>query len=207
MTPIRPATRLPAVNAPHRHAARTGGPRPFAAIFAVPPKLAPPQSLGTAEPGRRTGASAGAEEGAGARQPVAAARRGSGDSEAERAPFTPDAIDALDTTARRTALLAPPQLIAPATPTTEPTTAVAARSVASLEELLPQLVKRIAWAGDRRKASLQLELADASPHAGSTVTVHAEEGRVRVEVDGHDADALRERVLARLARRGISVER
>ena len=73
-----------------------------------------------------------------------------------------------------------------------------------MEELLPQLVRRIAWAGDRRRGTVQLELG-AGPHAGTTITVHAEEGRVRVELEG-PAGELRERILARLARHGLDVE-
>ena len=74
-----------------------------------------------------------------------------------------------------------------------------------MEELLPQLVRRIAWAGDRRKGTVQLELG-AGRHAGTTVTVHANDGRVRVEIQGVDVEELRSRIAARLRGHGIVVE-
>jgi hypothetical protein len=86
-----------------------------------------------------------------------------------------------------------------------PAEEVPARAKISLEELHPQLVRRIAWAGDRRRGSVQLELG-AGPHAGTTVTVHADDGRVRVQLEGSGADALRARIAGRLARRGLHVE-
>lgn len=75
-----------------------------------------------------------------------------------------------------------------------PTEAVPARARISMEELLPQLVRRIAWAGDQRRGSVQLELGSGR-YAGTVITVHAEEGRVRVQVEG-DSE-LRERLEAR----------
>jgi hypothetical protein len=73
-----------------------------------------------------------------------------------------------------------------------------------MEELLPQLVKRIAWAGDRRRGSVQMELG-AGRHAGTTVTVHSDDGRVRVELQGHHVEELRTRINDRLRRRGLDV--
>lgn len=78
----------------------------------------------------------------------------------------------------------------------------------SMEELLPQLVRRIAWAADRKRGTVQLELG-AGRHEGTTVTVHADGGRVRIELGGKDADGvadLRSRIDARLRRQGIDVE-
>ena len=78
----------------------------------------------------------------------------------------------------------------------------------SLEELLPALVRRIAWAGDRHKGTVRLELG-AGVHAGTTVTVHADGGRVRVELggaEGPDLDGLRARIDARLRGHGFDVE-
>ncbi|GAC1532303.1 MAG: hypothetical protein NVS3B10_27340 [Polyangiales bacterium] len=78
----------------------------------------------------------------------------------------------------------------------------------SLEELLPALVRRIAWAGDRNKGTVQLELG-AGSYAGTTVTVHADGGRVRVEIagtEGPDLDRLRARLETRLRGHGLDVE-
>ncbi len=74
-----------------------------------------------------------------------------------------------------------------------------------MEDLLPQLVKRIAWAGDRRRGSVQLELG-AGRHAGTVVTVHAVDGRVRVELDGEGVDELRTRIRERLERHGLALD-
>ncbi len=120
-------------------------------------------------------------------------------------------FDPLDPATRRAAQLAPP----PGTPApTEAPLSLVARSPAeaiapharvSMEELLPQLVRRIAWAGDRTRGSVQLELG-AGRHAGTTVTVHADHGRVRVEVEGAGGGELRDRIDARLKARGLDVE-
>jgi hypothetical protein len=83
-----------------------------------------------------------------------------------------------------------------------------ARARASLEDLLPQLVKRIAWTGDGKKGSVRLELG-AGALAGGTVTVHADHGRVRVEVAapaGADPAEWRRRIGERLEARGLIVE-
>ena len=114
-----------------------------------------------------------------------------------------DAADPLDPETRRYAQLAPPAF-AHAAPVTAATSVddVAPRARVSMEELLPQLVKRIAWAGDKRRGSVQMELG-SGPHAGTVVTVHADDGNVRVELHGDDTGALRRR----LEDRGFTVER
>ena len=117
-------------------------------------------------------------------------------------------LDPLDPEMRRAAQLAPPQLAPPAQTTAAAPLGqedVAPRARVSMEELLPQLVKRIAWAGDRRRRSVQLELG-AGRHAGTVVTVHSDDGRVRVELAGTGADELRERIRRRLERNGLDVE-
>lgn len=113
----------------------------------------------------------------------------------------------LDPSTRHLAQLAPPNGAAPL--------AVSARDVAhesvvrgrSLEELLPALVRKIAWAGDRQRASVRLELG-AGVYAGTTLVVHAEGGKVRVEAfgGGGDLDRLRARLDARLRGHGLDVE-
>jgi len=116
--------------------------------------------------------------------------------------------DPLDPATRHAAQLLPPLLPpAPSTTVAPPaTTDVHAR--ASLEAILPELVRRIAWAGDGRRGSVRLELGGGAL-AGGTVMVHADGGRVRVELDapaGVDVDAWRGRLHERLARRGVDVE-
>jgi hypothetical protein len=116
------------------------------------------------------------------------------------------AEDALDPAARHAAQIAPP-IVGPPILGGESAPEVKAR--ASLEELLPRVVKRMAWTGDGRKGSVRIELGSGAL-AGGTVTVHADEGRVRVEIAtpaGVDAEEWRQRIEARLAQRGIEVER
>jgi hypothetical protein len=118
-----------------------------------------------------------------------------------------DESDLLDPLARHAAHLAPP-----ATPST-PNEALSASAnepvrARSLEELLPALVRRIAWAGDRHKGTVHLELG-AGAYAGTTVTVHADGGRVRVELggtEGPELERLRARLDARLRGHGLDVE-
>jgi hypothetical protein len=111
------------------------------------------------------------------------------------------ADDPLDPMRRQTAMLAPP----PITPPSAAEAAAAPRARMSLEELMPLLVRRIAWAGDQHKASVRLELG-AGAYAGATLLVHADQGRVRVEVSGACADELRGRLEERLRRHGLDVE-
>jgi hypothetical protein len=113
-----------------------------------------------------------------------------------------DPLDPVDPAMRVTAQLGPPAGLGLGTP------GEAAPQVArvSMESLVPELVRRIAWAGDRRRGTVQLELG-AGPHAGTVVTVHSDEGRVRVDLHGGaDVDALRDRIDARLRGRGLDVE-
>ena len=120
-------------------------------------------------------------------------------------------FDPLDPATRQAAQLAPPSGAAGSPPPVaidalrQGDAEIAPRARVSMEELLPQLVKRIAWAGDRRRGSVQLELG-AGRHAGTVVTVHADDGRVRVELDGANADELRSKIRARLERQGLAVE-
>lgn len=115
-------------------------------------------------------------------------------------------MDALDPAARHAAHLAPPAVAMPVEATSpaanEP---VRARS---LEELLPVLVRRIAWAGDRNKGTVRLELG-AGTYAGTTVMVHVDGGRVRVEIggaEGPELDRLRARLDSRLRGHGLDVD-
>lgn len=117
-------------------------------------------------------------------------------------------VDWLDPSARHAAQLAPPAL---GPGGIEPANAASANEplrARSLEELIPALVRRIAWAGDRHRGTVRLELG-AGAYAGTTVTVHADGGRVRVEIggsEGPELDRLRARLDARLRGHGLDVE-
>jgi hypothetical protein len=123
----------------------------------------------------------------------------------EHADDAPTTFDPLDPSARQAAQLAPISFVTAAPPVLPHEAEIAPRARVSMEDLLPQLVKRIAWAGDRRRGSVQLELG-AGRHAGTIVTVHAADGRVRVELEGGSADELRSRIRSRLERQGLTVE-
>ena len=116
--------------------------------------------------------------------------------------------DDLDPMARRAAQLAPPVQLGPPTAVTEPSAIVETHARVSLEEILPQLVRKIAWAGDGKKGSVRIELG-AGELAGSTLLVHADDGKVRVELSvppGVDAHAWQERIHSKLSARGLDVE-
>ena len=117
-----------------------------------------------------------------------------------------DEIDVLDPSARHVAQMGPPVAVA-AFEVNGQGSEAAVRG-RSLEELLPALVRRIAWAGDRHKGTVRLELG-AGAYAGTIVTVHADGGRVRVELagtEGPELDRLRVRLDARLRGHGLDVE-
>jgi hypothetical protein len=110
------------------------------------------------------------------------------------------------------AQLAPPSPIAPQVqPPLEPApargTGGETRARASFEDLLPALVRKVAWSGDSRRGSILLELG-AGALAGATLLVHADDGQVRVRLSapGVDLDGWRERIAGRLAALGLSVE-
>jgi hypothetical protein len=116
--------------------------------------------------------------------------------------------DDLDPMARRAAQLAPPVQLGGPAATFEPSAIVDTHARVSLEEILPQLVKKIAWAGDGKKGSVRIELG-AGELAGSTLLVHADDGKVRVELSvppGVDANAWKERIHSKLSARGLDVE-
>ncbi len=166
-------------------------------------------------PGRCAAAVAPAHPPAPPRPPVAAATthaattRGSGERTGHG---THHADDPLDPQARRSAQIAPPPgagapplaLQAPA-----PVEAAAPSRARSLEEILPELVRRIAWSSERGRGTARLEIGRGAL-AGSVLTVHAEEGRaVRVHLaapPGSDVDAWRTRIDARLRARGLDVK-
>ncbi len=78
----------------------------------------------------------------------------------------------------------------------------------SMEDMLPSLVKKIAWAADRHKGTVRLELGSGA-YAGTTLVVHADAGRVRVELSGScdsELSTLRGRLDTRLRKHGLDVE-
>ena len=124
--------------------------------------------------------------------------------------------DALDPAHRRRPAVAPPEgcgILSPALAGSLPTSPAAPAAppsavAASLEELLPAMVRRIAWAGDRHRGSVRLELS-AGELAGTTLTVHSDAGIVRVNMvtpPGVDTALWQRRISRRLAARGIPTE-
>lgn len=92
------------------------------------------------------------------------------------------------------------------TPAAQQTQSV--QSVMSMEQLIPEMVRKIAWGGDRQRATARLELGRGALN-GACVTVHSDHGSVRVELSGgdpHELDQFRERIERRLRERGIDLE-
>jgi len=125
--------------------------------------------------------------------------------------------DPLDPLHRRRATYAPPDMLSGAMLVTSPASALAAqsgvsepvaRAAASLEDLIPALVRRFAWSSEGRRGTARLEIG-AGELAGSTLVVHADDGRVRVHLDvppGVDARAWQVRIHKRLASRNIPTD-
>jgi hypothetical protein len=115
--------------------------------------------------------------------------------------------DDLDPVARQAAQLAPPQTTV-SSPVEREAAAAQTNARVSLEELVPQLVKKIAWSGDAQRGMVRMELG-AGDLAGGTLTVSAENGRVSVHVaapPGTDAGEWKSRIANRLEARGIAVD-
>jgi hypothetical protein len=195
----------PATSAPQgRWSAPARGPAPrisFRSLCAgFAPRFAPLTARGVACPPSTTGVTA-----SGVLQ-----RRG----------VLADQDDPLDPVHRHRAALAAPDALASCTRITphasfdvapvSPSDAArsAVRAAASLEDLVPALVRRIAWSGDRHRGTVRLELG-AGELAGATLLVHADDGHVRVHLDvppGVDANRWQERIRCRLASRGVRLE-
>lgn len=82
------------------------------------------------------------------------------------------------------------------------------QSVMSMELLVPELVKKIAWGGDKERATARLVLGKGALD-GTSVTIHSDRGAVRVELSGRggaELDHFRERIEQRLRDRGIRVD-
>ena len=83
--------------------------------------------------------------------------------------------------------------------------AASARAASTLEDLIPTLVRRIAWSGDRQRGTVRIELG-AGELAGGMLLVHADDGRERVHLDvppGVDTRQWQQRICDRLATRGL----
>ena len=79
----------------------------------------------------------------------------------------------------------------------------------SLEDLLPALVRRVAWSGDGRQGHSAPRAPGAGELAGGTLLVQVDEGRVRVRLTappGVDVGAWRGRITDRLEARGLAVD-
>lgn len=120
--------------------------------------------------------------------------------------------DALGPRARHAAQLAPPLQVtftdAVVRVSSPPEAEQSARAHTSLEDVLPAVLKRIAWFGDARRGTVRMELG-AGALAGSTLIIESEDGRLRVRMQapaGVDAEAWRRRIAERFARKQLDVE-
>jgi hypothetical protein len=114
--------------------------------------------------------------------------------------------DPLDPEARRAAQMGPPPMVAPGAVVESAPVEKTAR--VSLEEILPAVLRRIAWSGDARRGAVRLEIGTGML-AGATVLIQADDGRLRVTMHappGVDAEAWRERLRDRFARKKLDVE-
>jgi hypothetical protein len=96
----------------------------------------------------------------------------------------------------------PPSTLAPISAAPAADRALAA---VSLEELLPALVRRVAWSGDGTRGTARLEIG-AGELAGATLVVAADAGRVRVHLEvpaGVDTAAWQDRIRRQLESRRI----
>jgi hypothetical protein len=85
------------------------------------------------------------------------------------------------------------------------------RAAASLEDLLPALVRNVAWSATGQRGVIHLELG-AGSLSGTRLVIEADAGRVRVTIaappstrSSVDLASWRERIAARLTARGIDV--
>jgi hypothetical protein len=120
----------------------------------------------------------------------------------------PEEDAALDPAARQAAQLAPPFQAGPTVDAPSGNQALEAHVRTSLEDLLPQMVRKVAWSGDGRRGTMRLELGEGEL-AGGTLLVRAEHGRIAVHLSapsGADVGAWRDRIAARLAARGLPVD-
>jgi hypothetical protein len=117
--------------------------------------------------------------------------------------------DPLDPATRHSAQIAPLLAMSDGPASPAPLDApVQVTARASLEEVLPALVRRIAWSGDGKRGTLRLEFGQGAL-AGGTLLVHADDGRVRVELQappGADTSVWKTRIASRLTKRGVKLD-
>jgi hypothetical protein len=88
-----------------------------------------------------------------------------------------------------------------------PQDAAAMAARVSLEHVMSRFVRRVAWSGDANAGTARLELG-AGALSGATLTIHSEQGVVRVALElpaGVDAAEWRERIARRLEARGLQI--
>jgi hypothetical protein len=120
---------------------------------------------------------------------------------------TAPATDPLDPMTRALSALGVQRSAVAPVATAPPDDSVVRASRVSLEHVLGRLVRRIAWSGDSHSGSARLELG-AGALEGATLTIHADDGRVRVSLEvppGVDATAWKDRILRRLGARGLQL--
>lgn len=89
-------------------------------------------------------------------------------------------------------------------PKAEPVTSAAR---VSMEQVLDQLVRKIAWSGNSRTGAMRIELG-AGVLAGATLLVQSDGPEVRVTLElppGADATSWRDRLARRLSSRGLKI--
>jgi hypothetical protein len=92
-------------------------------------------------------------------------------------------------------------------PTAAAADSISFAKLAPVEQILAQLVRRIAWSGDAKAGSARIELGSGEL-AGATLLVSAAAGVVHVSLElppGADERVWRERIGQRLSLRGIDV--
>ncbi len=102
---------------------------------------------------------------------------------------------------------APPTLATMAAPSSD--TTETQRSAATLEDMFPELVRRIAWSGDKRKGAVRLEVGTGALEGAALLIQGDDTGKVQVHMQvpaGVDPDALRARIASGLQARGLAVD-
>jgi hypothetical protein len=85
---------------------------------------------------------------------------------------------------------------------------VPSRTASIPEQLAADVVRSIAWGGDRRRGAARIELA-GERFGGTRIVVEVEGNRLRLSLDapsGVDTLELRSRLCSRFAERGLEVE-